>query len=436
MKSLQSDIEMARRPGGQGLSFGFVISLCLLSALSLGLFFLLIYNHIFFASAQTIRSQPTPSDLEQSIGALLPNLSGAAFAANYISAETEGNRSPAAFPDKSFVNGNPTSLEEQKKTGILIVDGNFVPRIADSEKPANSLSRLPVGDDGALTEEALRIISRMTPEQIDALTLLILSDGGVRGVGQNTVPAMIAADAPWIGDWDSTEMSENGFSQNDTLHGKWLYQEQMDGNLTLEIPEKPFSQVGIKPGKVLGEFGLVSAIEMTQDMVVVRFVDSQIIEFRRNVDFLKIEEQDLEAARRNSQRMEIVRQNLVGKLLKERSIRMPGGEDQLFSDLVWGVGPSAVLAQVSLEPEIRQQNEQIGTDSWVQVASFSEAMNAIRTAEAFEKNGFQTEVSKAVFDGRDWHVVRVGRSNVRSSELLASVRNQGFSDAFLVETVR
>jgi hypothetical protein len=436
MKSLQSDIEMARRPAGPGLSFGFVICLCLLSALSLGLLLLLIHNQLFFASAQTIRSQPTPSDLEQSIGALLPNLSGAAFAANYISAETEDNRSPNALPEEFFVSEVPTSFVEQKKTGIFIVDGNFVPRIADSEKPANSLSRLPVGDDGALTEEALRIISRMTPEQIDALTLLILSDGSVRGVGQNVVPVMIAADAPWIGDWDSTEMSENGFSQNNSLHGKWLYQEQIDGNLTLEIPEKPFSQVGIRPGMVLGEFGLVSAIEMTEEMVVVRFVDSQMIEFRRNVELLKIKEQDLDTAQRNSQRMEIVRQNLVEKLVNERSVRMPGGEDQLFSDLAWGFDRPAVGEQMSLELDGVQQGEQIGTESWVQVASFSEAMNAIRTAEVFEMNGFQTEVSKAVFNGKDWHVVRVGRPNVLSSELLASVRDQGFSDAFLVETVR
>lgn len=109
---------------------------------------------------------------------------------------------------------------------------------------------------GTMDLEALRIIARMSPEQIDALTLLILSQTP-EGAGPpgGPPPAATGAEARWVGDW-----AEGANAAGDATAGPWSVRETRDGRILILHSEDPLSRLEVEAGLVLGHFGKVTRI--------------------------------------------------------------------------------------------------------------------------------------------------------------------------------
>lgn len=109
---------------------------------------------------------------------------------------------------------------------------------------------------GTMDLEALRIIARMSPEQIDALTLLILSQSP-EGAGPpgGAPPAATGTEARWVGDW-----AEGAGAAEDAPAGPWSVRETRDGRILILHSEDPLSRLEVETGLVLGHFGRVTRI--------------------------------------------------------------------------------------------------------------------------------------------------------------------------------
>jgi hypothetical protein len=129
-----------------------------------------------------------------------------------------------------------------------------------------------------LDPEALRVLATMSPDQIDALTLLVLSrNGGPGAAGGALAPqaaaadaGIVPADAPWVGDWSNEEIEGDGMAAAARdLPTDWRVVEYADGQIELQSPIDPVTSLTVEAGLVLGGYGRVTDVVRGPEQVQV-----------------------------------------------------------------------------------------------------------------------------------------------------------------------
>lgn len=116
---------------------------------------------------------------------------------------------------------------------------------------------------GKMDLEALRIIARMSPEQIDALTLLILSQSPEGALPDTLAPGEDGEEARWVGDWQNVPDAAPDIATApppQDADTPWTLRETEAGRLLISHLSDPLSRLEIEPGMVLGHFGRITRI--------------------------------------------------------------------------------------------------------------------------------------------------------------------------------
>lgn len=341
-----------------------------------------------------------------------------------VGADTEVGALPTA-PDGAL----GIEAEEAPGQGLQVKDDVFVPPLVMVVQPKEtgdgSTFPLPDEGSGALSSEMLRIIAKMSPEQIDALTLLLLSDGQTPPAG--ILPEETAADtnAPWIGNWNDADVASGGTAEvasddGDPLGAPWRVIEETDGSLFVEIPGDTFSRIPIEPGLVLGSAGTVLEVRKTANVVLVRLTDGRMMSGARNPSAAATDLKRAAERSKGDSRMEAV----APVVFAADSPAETGDSDQ--SATTGG-------AQATI-PSIR--NNGTTGPGWVQVGSFRDASNAQKAEELLRANGFETVVLKTSPATDSWHVVRARAQDPDRSTSLEELRAMGFPDAYTISKSR
>ena len=316
------------------------------------------------------------------------------------------------------------AVEQAVRSGsVEVQDDVFMPPLAIAEPPAApqapespaSLMALPRED--VLSPEALRIIANMTPEQIDAVTLLLLSRVGNVGNAGGVPPV---EEAPWIGDWgddpgDGAAMSEVG-QPAAVLPEPWRFAEEPDGTLSVKIPEDAFSRIVVQPGMVIAGLGEIAAVETSGDEAAVRFTDGRRLAAPRHPTALQAERERLVEARTNAARL---------AALQKPAAEEESAEPAPPAAMTRNAAPAAsgALAGGGADGAARE--------TWIQVASFRQETNAADAEKTLRDKGFTTRVFRSG-GATPWHVVQVRPAGTPLDSALRALRALGFLDAYVV----
>lgn len=323
----------------------------------------------------------------------------------------------------------------------LITEASFTPPLAIASPPpaplgagpANGLMSLHLGT--LFSPETARIFATMTPEQIDALTLLLISLGGMAGgpaAGQGT-PA--AAEAPWIGNWSDgagpDDVTRIGAGPtNSLLPPPWRFVEEADGALVVEIPNDPFSRITVQTGMIIGTLGEVAAIEKTDELARLRFGDNQDIATARHPAVLQAE--------RDARALAIAAAAAATEAEAEANAPPPAAITAGAS----GTQAPAPATEPALEagatgpapsPAPTRDTADTADMAWVQVASFRSASTVARVERLLRDNGFETRSVGARRGGQSWRGIQVQSAPSALDDTLARLRRLGFADAYPVD---
>ena len=371
---------------------------------------------------------------------------------------------------------------------LQVVQSNFDPVLLERLEVAapETVADVIMGADGApvVTVEQLRILAQMTPEQIDALTFLILSlqDPKAAAVTVDQTNA-VADDAPWVGDWTSGDLSAESAvpsaavepPQNDLLKGWYVFEASADEAVIRNIDD-PLSAVRVSPGTVLGNLGLVSEIKIDAGRAkvvlsggdVILSDDSAVIlaevpasapeqtEQRRGPPF----EIALAAAQNKPQASSdavasgdattpvldpppaVTKQTTSTKA----DPKQPAAKNkpQAASDAVASGDattpvldpPPAVTKQTTstkADPKQPAAKSGAGAGRYVQVATFKSAANAQIAKNMVMSDGMTGQLRKTTRQGASFHRVLAGPFDpAEIQKALTRVTRLGFKDAFII----
>lgn len=314
--------------------------------------------------------------------------------------------------------------------GLQVTESFFVPPLVTTVGPQKATNGsvdlafpLPNAGEGPLSSEMLRIIAKMTPEQIDALTLLLMSDGSSQPAGIS--PDGSVADAPWIGNWSDSEVAgdeaaeANGASDS-ALDPPWQMIEDADGSVFVEVPGDMFSRVRIEPALVLGSSGVVLDVKKTEGEVLVLLSDGRRILGPRNPAAVanEIAERTRAAERsKGDTRMEVVSAAIDVQADPPKALgreTAPGGAAEEVA--------SAATPSTSITGQ-----------GWIQAGSFRDQSNAQKAEALLNSNGFEVVVLKGSTANGGWHVVRAKSKDRGKRASLEDIRALGFGDAYLID---
>lgn len=314
--------------------------------------------------------------------------------------------------------------------GVRVTESVFVPPLVTTVGPNDAddfavdpALPLPDSGEGPLSSEMLRIIAKMTPEQIDALTLLLMSHGGSQPAG--VLPEENVADAPWIGDWNDSEVAgedaaeTKGASEN-VLDPPWQLIEEADGSVYVEVPGDAFSRVRMEPGLVLGSSGVVINIRKTEGEVLVFLSGGRRIAGQRHPTAVAnyIAQRAIAAERsKGDTRMEVVSAAVNGQ---ESRPRVEGREAALAG------APEEMASSTKPDTDMTGQG-------WIQAGSFREQSNAKEAETLLYSNGFEVVVLKGSPANGGWYVVRAQSKDPDLRASLEDIRALGFADAYLID---
>ena len=358
---------------------------------------------------------------------------------------------------------------------MQVVQSNFDPVLLERLDVAapETVADVIMGPDGApvVTAEQLRILAQMTPEQIDALTFLILSlqDPKTAAVTVDQTSA-VADDAPWVGDWTSGDLSAESAvpsaavepPQNDLLKGWYVFEASADEAVIRNIDD-PLSAVRVSPGTVLGNLGLVSEIKidagrakvvlsggdviLSDDSAVILAEDPVIApeetEQRRGPPF----EIALAAAQNKPQASsDAVASDAVASdaVASDAVASDAAASDAVASDAVASGDattpvldpPPAVTKQTtSTKADPKQPAAKSGACAgrYVQVATFKSAANAQIAKNMVMSDGMTGQLRKTTRQGASFHRVLAGPFDpAEIQKALTRVTRLGFKDAFII----
>ena len=356
------------------------------------------------------------------------------------SASGQGGQAPGAATTIAVAASGSQSDRATRVTGDA-----FVPPLAMAAPSAprngaalpDGLLSLQRGE--LLTPETARIIATMTPEQIDALTLLLISLGtsaapGAASVARTDVtPA--ASDAPWIGNWNDSDLTDDAALTGDdlalaltnsVLPHPWHFVEADDGLLIVEMPWDRFSQIIVQPGMIIGTLGEVATIERSDTAVVLRLTDGSEIAAARNPTVLEAEL----AARVAAAPAPVIPEDTPADPAPEPSIAQ-ATEASVTDGASEGESDDAVvLASAPTQPGLADAAAEGMV--WVQVASFRSARTVAELEAVLRGAGFEAQSMAASAAAEPWHVVRVRTAETALDDTLGALRALGFADAYVI----
>lgn len=338
-----------------------------------------------------------------------------------VSAQSERTLSSDAeaesFADKE-------NVDEVNRSAFEVLSQEFFPSVF--AEPIKPVEDTPISAVPAILKEmdagTLRVIANMTPEQIDALTLLLLSnqDGAPSAADAQLDRAPILAfeeNAAWVGDWDAEdriEGVEDGFGNQiglvedePLLEHPWTLVENSDGRLFLQIAGDPLSRLAVEVGLILPVAGQVESIQKDDNRAIVRTTKGLLGYADRNPTFLKTE----------SEAIELAGQTLVAIASLENDATGETGEAES--------SPSS--ANVSQIPPTGTQIK-----GYVQVGSFKKDSSAEAARASLTKAGYSATIRSSISQGSNWFRVLVPSPSGKneSGELISSLKSLGYKDAF------
>ena len=328
---------------------------------------------------------------------------------------------------------------------LQVVQSNFDPVLLERLEVAapETVADVIMGADGApvVTVEQLRILAQMTPEQIDALTFLILSlqDPKAAAVTVDQTNA-VADDAPWVGDWTSGDLSAESAvpsaavepPQNDLLKGWYVFEASADEAVIRNIDD-PLSAVRVSPGTVLGNLGLVSEIKIDAGRAKVVLSGGDVILSDDSAVILA--EVPASAPEQTEQRrgppFEIALAAAQNKPQASSDAVASGDATTPVLD-----PPPAVTKQTTstkADPKQPAAKSGAGAGRYVQVATFKSAANAQIAKNMVMSDGMTGQLRKTTRQGASFHRVLAGPFDpAEIQKALTRVTRLGFKDAFII----
>jgi hypothetical protein len=310
-----------------------------------------------------------------------------------------------------------------------------------------------MGADGSsvVTAEQLRILAQMTPEQIDALTFLILSVQDPKTVASTVDQTnAVADDAPWVGDWTSGDLGAEPAApsaaveppQNDLLKGWYVFEASADEAVIRHIDD-PLSAVRVSPGTVLGNLGLVSEIKVDSGRAKVVLSGGDVILSDDSAVILA--EDSVSAPEQTEQRrgppFEIA---LAAAQNKPQATSEAVASDAVVSEAVASGDattpvldpPPAVAKQTTSTkagPKQPAAKSGAGAGRYVQVATFKSAANAQIAKNMVMSDGMTGQLRTTKQQGASFHMVVAGPFDpAEIQKALTRVTRLGFKDAFII----
>lgn len=330
-------------------------------------------------------------------------------------AETTGQ-----IMNRSLGLSEPVEVATQRGSFELL-ESAFTPNVF--AEPVSPATKTDLNDIAPLLEtfspESLRVIAQMTPDQIDALTLLLLSYADGSPVTTPSTSAVSEGQvhqeqgAPWIGDWSLSDLtdSEAGSSVSNAafepietlLKEPWVLYETEQGEIFIELPGDPLSRIELAVGLVLNVGGQIMSIEKSGEEVLVRVTEGILAIAPRNAKFLAAEAARVAEARQRS--------------IEASSSLEAAAEDET---------ETPQLEELSEPPASKTGTAR----RYVQAGSFIEAKNAQMARVQIEKSGLTATVRQSTAQGRTWYRVLVRSDVGADDDTLSTVRRLGFRDAF------
>jgi hypothetical protein len=356
-------------------------------------------------------------------------------------------------PDVGTVVDAPAAAEQPPaaEDPLQVVQSSFDPVLLErleKDRPA-TVAEMIIGTEDApvVTTEKLRILAQMTPEQIDALTFLLLSQQDPKAAAAATDQTnAIADDAPWVGDWTSEDLIAESADpdigiesvQNDLLTGWYVFEASVDEALIRHIDD-PLSAVRVYPGTVLGNLGSVSEIRIEAGRAKVVLSGGDVILSDDSAIILRGDVTD------SPESTEPRRGPPFEVALSTAQIELPvvpaGGavaSDDATKDMVEPVlaSPSVVTPQTtSTQSASEQPAAQSGSDAgrYVQVATFKSAANAQTAKDMVVSGGMTGQLRTTTQQGASYHLVLAGPFDPAEIQTaLTRVTRLGFRDAFII----
>ena len=413
----------------------------------------------FTVAAATAR----PSARADSAAAAVPPSPGAAAAlaaAKPPAPDATAARAAANPPVPDAAAAIAAAKPQAPKDALQVVQSSFDPVLLERLEVAvpETVADVIMGSEGSpvVTAEQLRILAQMTPEQIDALTFLILSvqDPTTAAATVDQTNA-VADDAPWVGDWTAADLGAEPAApsaaveppQNDLLKGWYVFEASADEAVIRHIDD-PLSAVRVSPGTVLGNLGLVSEIKVDAGRAKVVLSGGDVILSDDSAVILA--EDSVSAPEQTEQRrgppFEIA---LAAAQNKPQAANEAVASDAVASDAVASDAvassdattpvldpPPAVTKQTTstkADPEQPAAQSGAGAGRYVQVATFKSVANAQIAKNMVMSDGMTGQLRTTKQQGASFHRVLAGPfAPAEIQKALARVTRLGFKDAFII----
>ena len=337
------------------------------------------------------------------------------------------------------------ALSQDPEDGLQVVQSSFDPVLLERLEVAapETVADVIMGSEGSpvVTAEQLRILAQMTPEQIDALTFLILSvqDPTTAAATVDQTNA-VADDAPWVGDWTAGDLGAESAApsaaveppQNDLLKGWYVFEASADEAVIRHIDD-PLSAVRVSPGTVLGNLGLVSEIKVDSGRAKVVLSGGDVILSDDSAVILA--EDSVSAPEQTEQRrgppFEIALAAAQNKPQASSEAVASGDATTPVLD-----PPPAVAKQTTSTkagPKQPAAKSGAGAGRYVQVATFKSAANAQTAKNMVTSDGMTGQLRKTTRQGASFHRVLAGPFDpAEIQNALTRVTRLGFKDAFII----
>lgn len=369
-----------------------------------------------------------------------PAPAGTAAAAGTMGAGTSGTSNMATFG--ALPPGDET---------LQVVQSSFDPVLVErleADKAGNPLDAATASNGPpGVTTEMLRIIAQMTPEQIDALTFLLLSQQDPKAAASaadGTAAVEGTADAPWIGDWsgDDQDPPKGALAgvetiQNELLRGWHVYDASADEAVIRSVDD-PLSAIAVAPGTVVGNIGTVVEIRLEADVAKVVLSNGDVIvsdatsaitfepppapEQRSGPPF-EVWGADAPAAA-------VIPATDSGALdaVAPAETAFAAADGSITPPQPTAAAPGAVQAA-----RTSTKQDAALSGRYVQVASFKSIQNAEIARTMLASGGIGGQIDKSNWRGSSYHRVLAGPfdpADIRSA--LTRVNGLGFKDAFIL----
>jgi hypothetical protein len=358
-----------------------------------------------------------------------------------------------------------TAGSADAKDTLNVVQSSYDPVLVervDGKAVENSVSMVGGSADApVVTPEMLRILAQMTPEQIDALTFLLLSqqDPQAAAASDGDQADALAVEAPWVGDWTAgdldPEQTDPGIPeepvQNELLAGWYVFEASADEAVIRNIDD-PLSAVRVSPGTVLGNLGLVSEIRLDGGAAKVVLSGGDVILSDPDA-IITAEAPDpsdprgdlpigLAMAMASSDKVAMAETGTIAgsaSVAQEPPVADLADLDEATSSgAVTGIASSAsteisqTSSTQSASDDPLKAGDQDGGD-YVQVATFKSVENAQVAKDMLVSGGMTGEVRKTFMNGASYHLVLAGPFDPADMKAaLARVTRLGFRDAFII----